>query len=435
MKQIFCTAMVIGLFLVNSTIAHSRELIVGLSPNLERAESKEQVKAVIGFLLETLEPGDTARIYDAYHLKSLGTFEVPNKEAYRHKKAKLAVNKKAVRILLQFADKAQYLDGTRPSVRGALRLPQFLRFLGENLSLAQETDLIILGSSLYDIPEEKEFSMAEGHVPSDGHLQVPFGQSPFGMTANREVLRNLRVHLGHSTQDFMQGDHQKFFVKRFWTLFLEKQAGKLITFTSDLPTLFERVKNQVSTPKHDYELQPTTKLEMILYRPNAVEKKVSIYDHPLSKKPVSLAALKNARNVEVSITWECKNCDLDLYARPNPKAKIIYFHYPETKEGRYIKDFRGSPQLSNSYETIIFHQPVDLTQLTLAINFYGGKVRDRVKGQFRILVDKKTFAQDFQIKATSGNKGACIMETLKRQKATASQCLIIDPMRAIKVRK
>ncbi len=436
MKNYIVAVMVFISFMAHSEKVHSRDLIIGLSPYMEKTASKEQVKAVIGFLLESVDPGDSARIYDAYHLSSIGKFAVPNKKAYRHQKAKLVVNKKVVKNLLQFSDNAVKPSGENmPCVTGAIRLPQFLRFLGENLSLSEETDVIILGSPLYDVPTGKDFSMAKGHVPSDGHLQVSMGQSPFGMTGNTELLKNLRIHLAYSNTSLKLGDTQGFFVKRFWTLFLENQGGQLVTFTSDLPTLFQRLKEKAQAPKYDYVLEKTNKLEMILYRPKAIKKRVSIYDRPLSVRPVALASTKKARNVEVSITWDCKDCDLDLYARPNPRAATLYFRHTESSEGKYIKDFRGSPRLSNSYETIVFNKPIDLGQLVLAVNFFAGKVPSRVNGEFRISVGNKTFGQKFQIKATRGNKGACIKKTLNTRKATGSECLIIDPMKVIGIGK
>ncbi len=436
MKKFILITMVLTSFMIHSTNAYSRDLIVGLSPYMEKTASKEQIKAVIGFLLESVEPGNSARIYDAYRLSSIGTFAVPNKKAYRHQKAKLLVNKRVVKKLLQFANNAVKPGGENmPSVTGAIRLPQFLRFLGENLSLNKETDILILGSPLYDSPTEKDFSMARGHVPSDGHLQVSMGQSLFGMTGNTELLRNFHVHLAYPNTGLKLEDIQGFFVKRFWTLFLERQGGQLATFTSDLPTLFQRLKEKAQAPKHNYVLRQNDKLEMILYRPKEIKKRVSIYERPLSTIPVSLTSMKQANNVEVSITWDCKKCDLDLYARPNPRAATIYFRNSESEEGKYIKDFRGSPQASNSFETIIFHKPIDLGQLVLAVNFFAGNVRDHINGEFRISIDNKTFGRKFQIKATRGNKGACIKETMKRRKATSLQCLIIDPLKIISIRK
>ena len=155
----------------------------------------------------------------------------------------------------------------------------------------------------------------------------------------------------------------------------------------------------------------------------------------MSVRPVAVQSTKKARNVEVSITWDCRDCDLDLYARPSPRAATLYYRHTESNEGKYIKDFRGSPRLSNSYETIVFHKPIDLGQLVLAVNFFAGKVPSRVNGEFRISLGNKTFGQKFQIKATRGNKGACIKDTLNNRKATSLQCLFIDTMKVIGIRK
>ena len=436
MNKTVTAIMVFSLFFLNAAGTHSHDLIIGLSPYMDKTAAKEQIKKVIGYLLEEVEPGNSARIYDAYQGFSLGTFAVPDKPAYRHQKAKLIFNKKVVKALLQFADNAVKPGGENmPSITGAISLPQFLRFLGENLSLKEETDVLILGSPLYDRPGEQEFSMAKGHVPSDGHLQVSLGKSPFGMTGDYTLLQNFRVHLAYIQEYRNQPNHHMFFVKRFWSLFLEQQGGRLLTFTGDLPTLFQRVSEKTQAPRHDYVLKQSSKLEMILYRPKEIKKRVSIYDRPLSRTPIPLAAVRNARDVEVSITWDCKICDLDLYARPSLQAETLFFRHPESQDGRYIKDFRDSPRLSNSFETIIFHKPIDLRELVLAVNFYAGKVPDRVNGEFRISVSNKTFAHKFQIKARGGNIGACIKNTLKNRRAAGPHCLIIDPLKVIGINR
>ena len=432
MNKFITKVIVFSFFLAIAARAHPHDLIIGLSPYMDKTDSKGQVKAVIGYLLEVVEPGNSAHIYDAYHLTSIGTFQVPPNNAYRHQKAKLVVNKKIVKNLLKFAEDSIKPGGENiPSVTGAIRLPEFLRFLGENQTLSKEIDVMILGSPLYDIPEEKNYSMAKGHVPSDGHLQVSMGHSPFGMTGDIDLLQKLRIHLAYPPMSLKQSVNQNYFVKRFWTLFLEKQGGKLITFTGDLPTLFQRITKKASVPQHDYVLKESSKLEMILYRQKEIKKRVSIFDRPLTKTTIPMASVRNARDVELGISWDCKYCDLDLYARPRPQAETLFFQHPESQDGRYLKDFRDSPRLSNSFETIIFHKAIDLSELVLAVNFYEGRVPDRVNGEFRISVNNKTFAHKFQIEAQRGNIGACMKNTLKNRRAAGPHCLIIDPLKVI----
>ena len=85
-----------------STVS-AHELIIGLSPYQDPASAKAQVKSVLQFMTENLEPGDSCLVFDAYHIRSLGTFKVPGKPSYRHKKAKLQANRKVLKRLLQFA--------------------------------------------------------------------------------------------------------------------------------------------------------------------------------------------------------------------------------------------------------------------------------------------------------------------------------------------
>ncbi len=417
-------------FIPTTTLA--KDLVIGLSPFQEPAAAEVQVKSVLQFLTSSLEPGDSAMLFDAYHIRTLGNFIVPNKSAYRHPKAKIQANSKAVKNLLNFAKQARKPQGgNEPSVTGAIRWPQALRFIGENYPAAKGSDLILLGSPIYDDPNEKLFNMSGYLIPGDGHLIHARNATPYGIKGQESLLSKWRVHLGFSNRNWQRDENHGFHVQRLWTLHVEKQGGALVSFTNDLPTLFHRVQSRALSPKHSYELQKTAKLEMILLNKPRVEQDISIYERPLSKEPPAEDLVRRATNVEVGITWDCSWCDLDLYVRPGPSAKTLSFQTMQSEAGKYFKDWQRSPRATNGYETVVLDGVVDMTTLFLAVNIYGGRTEDGVHGELRISLDGETYASAFHLQARIGNVGAEREQVLQTGQAPSHFWLVIDPLEVI----
>ena len=418
--------------------AQGRDLAIGLSPYQETDAAQRQVKSVLQFLTETLEPGERALLFDAYRIRTLGTFTVPNNPAYRNPnpKAKLQANRPMVSALLAFAKAARKPHGeNEPGMIGAIRLPQALAFLGANYPVAQESDIMLLGSPIYDDPSEKQFSMRRNYIPGDGHLRQSRATTPYGIKGQETLLAKRRVHLGYPDESWKHGDHHAFHVHRFWTLFIEAQGGKFVSFTGDMSTLFARVKTKAPVPQHTYKAETTDKLEMIQLRPPSVERRATIYERPLSETPVSPQALDQAENVEVGITWACGRCDLDLYGQSDPQATALSYLNTQTPEGQYFRDWTRSPRVSNGYETLAFRVPVDLNNLLLAVNFYHGSSPGGVKGELRISLSGKTYAKAFHLPASGGNGGAGRQQTLRARRAVNDHWLVIDPLEVLGVKK
>ncbi|GJL49745.1 MAG: hypothetical protein NPIRA01_09720 [Nitrospirales bacterium] len=424
------TSILIALLFFPAT-GFAESLVIGLSPYQEKEAATAQVKSTLQFLTDVLKPGDSALVFDAWHIRTLGMFTVPNKSAYRHPKAKLQANRQVVKALLTFAKQAREPQGNNePSVSGALRLPQALRFIGENYPAIQESDLILLGSPIYDDPKEKDFSMTGNHIPGDGHLIHARSDTPYGIKGQDTLLNKRRVHIGFADERWKRDDHHGYFVKRFWDVFIQRQGGALSTFTSDLPTLLGRVKAKSPAPTQTYEMQDTDKLEMILLRPPVVRDELSIYERPLTTTPLALDILRQAPNVEIGLTWECGECDLDLYARNGASSEPLSYLNKHTPAGHFWKDWIRSP-LGNAYETVTYHTPVDVEQLFLAANFYGGHAPDGVKGELRISLNGQTYAKRFHLQAIKGNGGEKREETLEAGIPASAHWLVFNPLAVI----
>lgn len=412
--------------------AQARDLAVGISPYLEAEAAQRQVKYVLQFFSEQLQPGDSALVFDAYRIRTLGTFTIPDNPAYRSPKARIQANRQMVAALLAFAKEGRVPQGEdEPGVIGAIRLPQALAFIGTNYPALQDTDIVVLGSPIYDDPGEKPFSMQRHFIPSDGHLSRARSTTPYGVAGQASLLAGRRVHLGYPDESWKGGDHYAYFVHRFWSLFAEGLGAKLSTFTGDLPTLFERVKTKAPAPQHNYKREVSEKMEMIQLRPPSVERRATIYERPLSDAPVPSHTLRQAANVEVGITWECGGCDLDLYGQSTPQATALSFLNTQTPEGQYFRDWTSSPRSSNGYETLAFQVPVDLNALLLAVNFYNGSSPGGVKGELRISLNGQTYAKPFHIAAVGGNGGVGRQQTLGSRRAVNDHWLVINPLEVL----
>lgn len=425
--KLYCVLLFVGMLAMHQ--AYGRNLVVAISPYMKPSEAKAQNTKLLKFLTE-LEAGDDVILLDGYHLSIIGEFKIPDNASYESPKARLGVNRKAVSNLMRFTKNvtAPGADG-HPVVNGAVRLPQLLRYVANNFVGPDRLDVIILGSPLYDDPKEPVFSMVQGHFPSDGHLFASQSNTPFGAAGHTDLFKNLYVHIGYGNTPVMHNDRHGYFVERFWTLFVEQHGGKLASFVGDLPTLYRRIRHNVTPVKHDYTPVKSEKLEMI--RLSLEENRQSIYDRPLSTAQVTQAQLRKAGHVEIGISWQCGECDLDLYARPTPGAPVLYFGNTESAQGRYWKDYRNSPALTNGFETIAFDVPLDLRVLLIAVNFYEGNAPHGVSGEIRLSIDGNTYASTFKIDANTGNHGKGTLKSIEAGRSNTPHSIIINPLRIL----
>lgn len=391
------TTVILLLILCHPIVSlQARELIIAVSPNLHAEEAKTQATQVLQFLT-TLEPGDQAVVLDGFSLTTIGTFSVPSRSAYNSPRAKLGANQSFVGAFMQFADGSTLQPGMSP---GALRLPQLIRHIGANYTSAQQTDVVILGSPFYE--GDDQFSMTGSRIPSDGHINSSRSETPYGTTDQPELLTNIRIHFGYGHEGMLESDRHHFYIQRFWTLYIEALGGSLATFSADQQTLFHRALRGAEAPTHNYVLNETERLEMILLQPESQANSQSIYERELTHQELPSEYLNQADFVEIGISWDCQSCDIDLYARPRHDALPLYYRNTETAEGTYFKDYRTSPQTINGYETIAFHVPIDLEQLFILIHFFDGHSPGGVRGEVRLSVEGMTFATPFHIPGEVG---------------------------------
>ncbi|MCB1681048.1 MAG: hypothetical protein KDI65_03865 [Alphaproteobacteria bacterium] len=239
--------------LSTSITAQARTLIIGLSPVLEEKAQKAQTADILKFLSENLRPGETVDIFDADNIRRLGTFEMPEKSSYHAPKALLQYNRATVTAILgiPFANEEQIAQ----SIRGAVKIPQFLAFLSQNYGpFTEDTRIVVLGSPIYVDTQTPEWDMRGGRWFSDGHFDTEPEQSVFSTRRQKDWLKGAKIYIGFPDRDWIVNESYERLVRRMYTLFIETQGGELSAFTDERATLLDRVSRGSGALPHDFKV-------------------------------------------------------------------------------------------------------------------------------------------------------------------------------------
>jgi hypothetical protein len=377
--------------------------VIGISPYLGASVKDDVYRNLVRLLVEGLPLNSTLAVFDAYELKTVTRVIVPNLRVFESPKTRANQFAPAIRELKSFL--AQDHPRTAKSslnFDGAIRLPQFCDFLADNLPAAPgPLAVLLLGSPLYQDAKEPDFSMVDGYFPSDGHLQAPRERSVFGL--REATTPPLVVHWVYFGDPWVSELHKEK-VTRFWTLYLERRGGQLVTFSGDLPTALQGFRQGpagvAATAKRWAIDTDQTKIEML-----RITREVPVTDWltrdagPESAPPVPATMTGPMR---IGIRWS-QNIDLDLYAAPRRGAETLFFQHTRSPEGYYYKDHRSSP--GREFEFIEFETPVDVRDVEAFVNFYKGRCPGGPRGEVRIEFDGRIYAAPFAILAAEGNQG------------------------------
>lgn len=408
------------------TTAQAGSYIVAASPFVDEANAEMRMRGLVRFAVEASEPGDEIVFLDAYQVKGLCRFTVPENPAYAHPKAKLRANGGCVQTLLSFGAS---LDADLPM--GAMRLPQLLRYIAENYDMTQYDAVLVDGSPIYHDRHEPSFSMKAARIPSDGHVVATRHESPFGMAGSQGLFMDTPVHFTSAGAVWQLNDKHGFLVERFWTLSVDAIGGSLATFEQDREITIRRLLEGATAVGTRPSLSGSTKLEMT---PLRIERFSGppIHQRELSSSPLTDTQLRSAARVEVGIRWDgCDACDLDIYVQPYKGAETLFYGHTHSAEGTFFKDFRSRSALANGLESVAFDTVVELNRMLIAVNFFGGSAPEGVSGELRIAVGANTYGVPFSIAATQGNTGAGRQELLNSRQAPNANWVVINPLKVV----
>lgn len=378
--------------------AAAAEIVIGLSPFIPETEARAVLEGVFRVILEEVPSGGRVTVFDAYHLKQVTDFTIPPGRAFDQAKARVRYLERNLRAIRSFL-------GARPAFPGdggpdgRIQAPQFLDLVaGSRTGDALDSTVVLIGGPLYLDDRDGRFSMAGGRIPKDVDLCVERKDSVFGVADRGGQLRGARVHYAYLGDPWISDVHEAP-VRRFWSLFVERQGGELVAFTGDLATVVDRAltpsKGHSAARHHlDCSLQAAAESRTLPPWPG--------HDLPIPRTPPAA----RRTTLMIGIRWSCLGCDLDLYSRSAPGAGELFYGNPRTAEGVYFKDYRTSPTPVEGFEWIEYLEPVDLAEVEAAVNFYDGRSPSGVSGEVRVVVGEDVYRKEFEIEASDGNRGA-----------------------------
>jgi hypothetical protein len=375
--------------------------VIGLTPFLENSVKDDVFRRIVGMILEDLPQKSSLVIYDAYNLTNIARLEIPDLRAFQSGKTRANQFKDQIFHLKHFlAATHERPVAARLNFDRAIRFPQFMDFVSENIGTSDPVTVLVIGSPLYVDHKEPGFSMVDGYFPSDGHLLASREQSLFGAKSRGDALKDVTVHFGYIGDPWVSAIHREK-IARFWTLYLQQQGARLATFCGDLATLFDAAKKNSSARTVTLAIDPSqTKVEML-----RITRDVGAADwitRDALSGPRPGPPTNNIGPMKIGIRWK-GDIDLDLYASANHDAEMLFFEHTRAPEGYYFKDHRSSPE--REYEFIEFESPVDIYRVVADINFYKGDVSNGPGGEVRIEFEGKIYSGQFSIAGTHGNKG------------------------------
>ena len=414
--------MVLSVSLLFTPAAHARDYIIVMSPAHQQDIGTALKKALFEFLMTHVKPGEKVTGINGQSLETWFVFEVKDDPKYNYPKIKARMNAPALRAIQTFG-----FEVTSSQLPGGVQIPQLYQYLGQNFAPFDDTTIIMLASPLYQDQYNPDWGIMNELYPSDGHLNSPIDATPFSVVGRGELLKGATIHWGHP-YPWDGSDAYRLKVTRFQHLLAEGYGATIATFTSDMASLWRRVKDNAAPVPHGFTRDTTEKLETIQLIDRPVdETRTSIYERELETGKPSAAELRQARNVEIGISWSAEHVDLDLHVQPHAGAEVLYFANRQSTEGFYHKDFTQSPETENGYETITMTVPLDLPDTLIAINWFGGGSADGVTGEIRLAIGDKTYGMPFEMNITRGNSGGGREDTIRTRNAANANWLIIDP--------
>lgn len=389
---------------IESTENKPMKIIVGISPFLPASDKEEVFQQLMSLVLDEMPLNASLIVYDAFHIQTISTFDIPERKAFRSTRTRLNQFKRSIQSLRTFLQSSPpEIEASEMTHMAAIRFPQWSDFIGKNqIQENLDTRLVVLGNPLYLDDREPEYSMREDYFPSDGHLNLTTQESVYGTNGKEHQLNNVPIHWGFVQAPWINPAHEEA-VSRFWKLYTQNQGGRLETFCLDLPTVFERLMDQ-SIPaetSEDLPIKPLhTRVEMI-----RIQRMIGSTDwitSNLTKNSSFQPPTMLEGPIKVGIRWHGA-MDLDLYARSAPEADTLFFENTECPEGIYFKDHRQSPD--REFEFIEYHKPIQLNRIKVWVNFFEGRLESPPEFEARIEFDRQIYSKILTIPSRTGNQG------------------------------
>src|SRR5580765_6258065 len=139
MKRILLLLFALGLFTANSAESQKassppQPFVIGISPFLDKGVKDDVYRNIVRLMVEDLPLNSSLAVYDAFELKTITRIALPEARAFHSPKTRANQFASAIRELKQYLAQ-EHAAPTNAHLKfdEAIRLPQFLDFVAENL--------------------------------------------------------------------------------------------------------------------------------------------------------------------------------------------------------------------------------------------------------------------------------------------------------------
>jgi hypothetical protein len=412
---------------IGATLAGASQIVIAISPTLS-GETLERVKLdILHHVLENAPSQSTITIMDAWSGDIAVSFEIP----------KLVVDSTSARrrnLHQPLGALYHWFEGlprgADPNRKGAVNLPLLVRAIADS----SPSSLLIVGSPVYVDPYRAVHHWHQsggGHegfwFPSDAHFFAPAGVSPWTVQPRLNRLNGATIQwIIPEEISYPKGRYEEM-MKRFYTLYLEREGGRLVRFDSLMDQAMTHLDSTSSLP-FSYEINPdheriemlpafeqtefqageaeTVELEPEIRREIRPAPDVTAggWDGTdISNSVMDALTVDTYRGeVGIAIGWD-DPVDFDLVVFPGNGADPIYFGNRNTPQGRYFKD-RRTPEDIPFEEVILTAFGADAEAW---VNFHAAnaKLTEPPSGEYYISVDRVIYTGFFKFGGMRGNLG------------------------------
>ncbi len=373
-------------------------ILAVISPHQTQDNALKDINLLRSWLFEQPK-GDSIIVLNGWNSDSIATLTRPEKQQYQAKRTILIKNQEGFSNLKQFAKSRT----TPKHTAGTLHIPKLMSVISQDYP--QVKDIVLIGSASFDLPEVDDEAITKGQTyPADSNLMQSYFKGLFGINDVRDRLKGKRFHflLSNTLKPYHYGQG----VERFYHLYLHKQQGKLVTFSTDKSVVTKRLFNNAKPLPMKYKLRSDTSSQPLS----------SLFTRTPSVNPV-VSAYKPVR-VRLGIIWEGK-VDLDIYGMLREDSIPVYYGNKTSRYATHHKDIMsGKHDQVSIYELITYQLPISICNLRIGINHYGGNASKKIKGTLRVEVGDALIAKEYQFSAGQGNQGGDMLSVLETGHST-----------------
>lgn len=399
-------------FLFASLQVMANDTLVVLSPVMGNQQAKQSYKSIRGVYFN-LSPNSSLTVINGMTGKTLMYIKLPDKDAYNDPKAKYNFEPFRWIELKKFFKAMPLSSNGIQATSGQLDIPRLMNQVERYQGISE---LIIIGSPLYDIATNPKMSMKSELVPSDGYLLNTARNNVFRTQGFEARLTNIRMHW--LLFDALPRQVHNDAVQRFWHHYLARQGASLVSFNNDVELMLRLYKTKAPAMALPDRLATKSKLEMQAIEDISVS--INLYDSPISKAILPLETVVGKQVVTVGISWQSPKVDFDIHAKPL-QGERLYFEHQTSTQGQFYKGKIQHTKDTTRHETIVFHVPINTKRLLLALNLYSidGDLKLPITGEIRIKLQEQVYAHPFYFQVNNGNLGADTETAIKTGQATA----------------